>query len=107
MQTDETELYRLLGHANRRHDLACFLLGDPRETELPDVGWISLEDAETGEQVEVNTSSARNIRSSMRRTLSGSMSWSNLRQRGIDYLHAGTGEPYMLALRAYFKECRR
>ena len=54
MQTDETELYRSFGHANRRHDLACFLLGDPRETELPDVG-LPFEDAETGEQVEVNT----------------------------------------------------
>ena len=105
MQTDETELYRLLGHANRRHDLACFLLGDPRETELPDVGWITLEDAETGEQVEVNTSSAR-VRKDFNEANTkriGELE-RNLRQRGIDYLHAGTGEPYMLALRAYFKK---
>ena len=32
---------------------------DPREEELPDVGRVTLEDAETGEQIEINTSDRR------------------------------------------------
>ena len=62
-------------------------------------------DAETGEQVEVNTSSAR-VRKEFNEANTKRIDEleRNLRQRGIDYLHAGTGAPYMLALRAYFKK---
>jgi uncharacterized protein (DUF58 family) len=40
---------------NRRHDVLAIRLWDPREVELPDVGPIILEDAETGEQIFVDT----------------------------------------------------
>jgi uncharacterized protein (DUF58 family) len=39
----------------RRHDLVAVRLVDPRERELPDVGPMVLEDAETGEQLYVDT----------------------------------------------------
>lgn len=35
--------------ANRRHDVVAITITDPREVELPNVGFIELEDAETGE----------------------------------------------------------
>ena len=41
--------------ANQRHDLVAVTVGDPREQALPDVGFITLRDAETGEIVEVDT----------------------------------------------------
>src|SRR4029078_6010049 len=47
---------RELGVTARRHDLIAVPIVDPREEELPDVGWLKLEDAETGEQMEINTS---------------------------------------------------
>lgn len=40
----------------RRHDGVAITVWDPREKELPDVGFIELEDAETGEIVLVDTS---------------------------------------------------
>jgi uncharacterized protein (DUF58 family) len=40
---------------NRRHDVLTIRLWDPRETELPDIGPIIMEDAETGEQLYVDT----------------------------------------------------
>lgn len=40
----------------RRHDLIAIVITDPRETELPDVGFVELQDAETGEPVLVDTS---------------------------------------------------
>jgi uncharacterized protein (DUF58 family) len=40
---------------NRRHDVLAVRLWDPREKELPDVGPIIMEDAETGEQLYVDT----------------------------------------------------
>ena len=43
---------------NRRHELLAVRLVDPREVELPDVGPLVMEDAETGEQLYVDTSDA-------------------------------------------------
>jgi uncharacterized protein (DUF58 family) len=40
----------------RRHDLVAIRLWDRREVELPDAGVIVMEDAETGEQILVDTS---------------------------------------------------
>ncbi len=40
----------------RRHDSVAITVWDPREREIPDVGFIELEDAETGEIILVDTS---------------------------------------------------
>ena len=48
----ETRLARLA----RRHDVVAVRLWDPLEMALPDVGLVTLEDAETGEQVFVDGS---------------------------------------------------
>jgi uncharacterized protein (DUF58 family) len=42
----------------RRHDVIAIRITDPRETELPAVGLLELEDAETGRRLLVNTASA-------------------------------------------------
>lgn len=41
---------------SQRHELVAIRLWDPREVELPDAGIIAVEDAETGEQLQVDTS---------------------------------------------------
>jgi uncharacterized protein (DUF58 family) len=41
---------------NQRHELLAVRLVDPRERTLPDVGVVVIGDAETGEQLEVDTS---------------------------------------------------
>ena len=46
---------RPLALLNRRHEVLAIRLWDPREMELPDVGPILMEDAETGEQLYVDT----------------------------------------------------
>ncbi|ABD40360.1 protein of unknown function DUF58 [Methanospirillum hungatei JF-1] len=45
-----------LSMVKRHHDLLAIRISDPREEELPDVGLIELEDAESGEQILVDTS---------------------------------------------------
>jgi uncharacterized protein (DUF58 family) len=44
---------------HQRHELLAVRLVDPRERELPDVGVVVVADAETGEQLEVDTSDRR------------------------------------------------
>jgi len=46
---------RQLHQLNARHDVVAVRLLDPREVDLPDLGPVILEDAETGEQLYVDT----------------------------------------------------
>ena len=46
---------RPLALLNQRHEVLAVRLWDPREIDLPDIGPIMLEDAETGEQLYVDT----------------------------------------------------
>jgi len=46
---------RTLNLLNQRHEVLTVRLWDPRETELPDMGMVVMEDAETGEQMFVDT----------------------------------------------------
>jgi uncharacterized protein (DUF58 family) len=46
---------RTLSLLNARHEVLAIRLWDPREIELPDIGPIIMEDAETGEQMYVDT----------------------------------------------------
>jgi uncharacterized protein (DUF58 family) len=50
---------RALQGLTRRHEVVAVRLYDRRETELPDVGPLLMDDAETGEQLYVDTSDAR------------------------------------------------
>lgn len=43
----------------RRHEVLAIRLSDPRERELPDIGMVVMNDAETGEHVWVDTSDRR------------------------------------------------
>ena len=47
-----------LGRLSRRHEVVAVRLYDPLETELPDLGLVVMQDAETGEQILVDTHDA-------------------------------------------------
>ena len=51
----------VLSQVARRHDLIALQFVDPREESLPSVGRLMLQDAETGEVVEINTSDERRL----------------------------------------------
>ncbi len=55
--SDRQALDDALKIARGKHDLVGIRVYDPRETELPDVGIVELQDAETGRKVWVDTSS--------------------------------------------------
>ncbi|MEO8080480.1 MAG: DUF58 domain-containing protein [Caldimonas sp.] len=46
---------RLLGQLARRHEVTAVRLYDPLEMDLPDIGLLTMRDAETGEQIVVDT----------------------------------------------------
>jgi len=99
---------KALGVTSRRHDLIAIPIIDPREEELPDVGLLTLEDAETGEQIEINTSDRATrlafLKSVDQRTTERSR---NFRQKRIDAISLKTNEDYVPALRAFFRNRER
>jgi uncharacterized protein (DUF58 family) len=48
-----------LGKLTARHEVVVLRVVDPRESELPDIGIVTLEDPETGEQLLVDTADRR------------------------------------------------
>ncbi len=96
-----------LGLTNTRHDVVCLHLHDPRESELPDAGLVTLEDAETGELLEIDST-----RSSVRERFAATNSErlgeldAALNRTGVDTLRLKTTEPFAPALQRFF-EIRR
>lgn len=95
---------RTLRLCAEKHDLTAVVINDRHETELPDVGLLLLEDAETKEVIELDTSSPA-VRSAYlqsntkRRTLLRR----SLRQSGLGVLDTEADKPYIHALRRYFE----
>ena len=50
---------RPLGMLSQRHEVLAVQLWDPREVDLPDIGLVIMEDAETGEQLYIDTHDRR------------------------------------------------
>lgn len=92
----------------RRHDLVALQISDPRESSLPNVGIITLEDAETGELVEVDTGKAK-VRArfaelAKARRLDTVLT---LRREGVDCLELDTARPYLPPLLGFFRARER
>lgn len=102
------QLRRAMRQTNRRHDLVAVHVEDPRERELPDVGIVALEDAETGEVVELDTASSAVRKRFKEQSLERSRRLvSDFRSEGIDTLQLQTDAPYMPALQRFFKTRER
>ncbi len=94
--------------ANRRHDLIGVLVVDPREREMPAIGILTVEDSETGQQMEIDTgrgSVREHFRELAEKKLEGVRK--TLRSSGVDVLELGTGRPYMPALQQFFDTRKR
>jgi uncharacterized protein (DUF58 family) len=96
-----------LGLTNARHDLVCIHLHDPREGTLPAAGLLTLEDAETGELLEVDSSRAA-VRERFARTNAERLAELDraLRRAGVETLSFSTAEAFAQTLQRFF-ETRR
>lgn len=99
---------RELAVSGRRHDFIALHIQDQREENLPNIGIITLEDAETGEQIEINTGD-RGARTRFSAMVEAQRTELNrtLRRANIDAIPLRTGENYLPALRSFFKQRER
>ena len=101
----DTGYEKQLRLSSKRHSLIAITLQDRREVELPDVGLIELEDAESGETVIVDTRSEKTRRM-----------YTELNQRAdaerrqvfrasqVDSIHIRTDESYVKPLIRFFRQ---
>ena len=102
------DLRRALRQTNSRHDLVALHIQDARERSLPDVGTLALEDAETGEVVEVDTANPR-IRARFEQEVAERQQKirHGIRAEAVDILELDTAVPYLPALQRFFKNRER
>jgi len=97
--------YTMLKQANRKHDLVAVQVTDPRELELPALGRLVFQDAETGEIVEVNTADARKRAAFAERQAKSQDQLARLfRKAGVDAMQLRTDEPYGATLGKFFEK---
>jgi uncharacterized protein (DUF58 family) len=92
---------------SRHHDVIAVSVTDPREEELPDVGRLCVEDAETGRVVELDTGKRRvreawRDKSRERRARTAA----TIRSTGVDLLEFTNGEKWLPELISFFRRRR-
>jgi len=97
-----------LNVANKRHDLIGITIRDPREIDLPPLGIIEFEDAETGETIVIDTYD-NEIRKSFAEVSSEGRSNLELifKKLGVDYINVMTDKPYINSIIRFFQKRAR
>jgi uncharacterized protein (DUF58 family) len=97
-------LRRALSQSARRHDVVAVNIRDPREQSLPDLGVVILQDAESGEVMQIDTSRRRT------RELFATMTQKSrdvllrmFNAEAIDSLMLTTDQPYLGSLISFFR----
>jgi uncharacterized protein (DUF58 family) len=96
-----------IGLTNARHDVVCLHLHDPREVDLPSAGLVTVEDSETGEMLEVDSTRAI-VREKFARTNSERLAEVDraLRRAGVETLRFSTSDSFAQGIQHFF-ETRR
>jgi len=99
---------RQLTPSSRRHDVVALPVFDPGEGQLPNVGRIAFEDAETGQLIEIDTSRA-DIRAGVSSAHAGRMKALEklFASRRVDVVSLATDSDPVMALRAFFEKRER
>ncbi len=102
---DDHEFAHALSIANRKHDVVALRIYDQRENVLPPVGMMFLRDAETGEQMWVDTSDKR-LREAFEKDafLREKELDAVFKKAGVDVANIRSDEDYVRALIALFKK---
>jgi len=105
---DPARLKRPLGIAARKHDLVVVSVNDPAEEELPRLGLVEVEDAETGQVATVDTRdpALRRRFKAHRDRRHGDMQ-KLFRQLGVDRIAVSTAEDFTKKLHQFFQKRAR
>ncbi len=89
----------------RKHDLVPIVITDPREEDMPNIGLVEFEDAETGQTIMVDTAD-----NSLREAFGINVSKAQLQREkvfkriGLDHIDIRLDKPYIDELTAFFRK---
>jgi uncharacterized protein (DUF58 family) len=99
---------KALAVAGRRHDVIAIRMGDRRETDLPAIGYMAFEDAESGDRLLVNTSHAGFREAFERQTRETRAALERIfKKTKVDVIDVETGQEYVEPLMRFFRERAR
>ena len=102
---DEHDFAHALAIANRKHDVVALRVYDTRENQLPPVGMMYLRDAETGEQMWVDTSDKKLREAYEKYAFVREKELDAIFKRsGVDVANIRSDEDYVRALITLFKK---
>jgi uncharacterized protein (DUF58 family) len=94
--------------ANRKHDMVVLNVEDPRERQIPPIGLVRFEDAETGEDILLDTSDPKVRRHLLEHsTERAERIQKNLRRLSVDHVQVNTAEDYLPPLIRLFERRAR
>jgi len=95
---------RALRIANKRHDMVAVSITDPRELEIPNVGFVELEDAETGEITLIDTADRKMMERFNRFNVKNMEERAKLfRGMGVDLVDVRTDSSYVEPIMKFFR----
>lgn len=101
---DNTSYHSTLKIVSKKHDITGIKINDIREKEMPNIGFVWMEDAESGQGMYVNTSDASVRKHYEEHFISQDQSFRNaFATSGAGVIHLFTHESYVKKLLAYFK----
>lgn len=89
--------------ARQRHELVPVVIGDPLEAALPPVGLLVLEDLESGDVVELDTTGYAGREFARQARIAARLRDQALRRLNVDVVEIQTDSSYVDALIAFFK----
>ncbi len=101
----DSDYQKQLQITSKRHSLIAITLKDRREVDIPNVGMIELEDAETGERIMLDTRSAQTqqIYSERNRQIAAERQQA-FRSSKVDSIEIHTDESYVIPLMRFFRQ---
>jgi uncharacterized protein (DUF58 family) len=97
--------HRPMAIAGKRHDLIAIRMADPREATVPPMGFVEVEDPETGERLVVNTSDPEFQKAFEKRSVESRIRQDKefLRSQ-VDVIDIETGTSYIEPLMRFFQQ---
>ena len=86
------------------HEVILINISDIKEVEIPEIGYAYIEDAETGEQILVNTSS-KSFQKQYREIMGQKIieNQNNMKKIGIDMINLSNEESFDITINRYFR----
>ena len=86
------------------HRVTLINISDIREKEIPEIGYAQLEDAETGEQILINTSD-KNFQKQYREMVDNKIKTNqkNMNRIGVDMINLSNEESFDITINRYFR----